>query len=306
MRNPPWALPLALPLGFLSLRVASALWTLILLASLLLSVRMVHGLQAFSHDRAHWLGFALTPCWICLIMGQTSLLALFGLVFFLRFNRQRPWLAGAALWLCALKPHLFLPFLAALVVWIVLSRSYRVLAGAAVTLGLSSALASLIDSNAWLDYFNLMRSPTVENDFIPCLPDEIRLWLAPHAPWTQYLPVAVACVWAIVYLWHRRAAWDWTANGSPLMLVSILFAPYCWLYDQCLVMPALLYGAYNTRSRNLLTVLALLIFAADIEICFIKVISPLWLWTAPAWFTWYLAARALAANQTAQSTEALA
>ena len=41
MRNPPWALPLSLPLGFVGLRIGGLVWSLILLACLLGSVRML-------------------------------------------------------------------------------------------------------------------------------------------------------------------------------------------------------------------------------------------------------------------------
>jgi hypothetical protein len=300
MRNPPWALPLAYPLGFLGLRVAAILWTLLLLACLLISVRMVRQLHGSPPNRIHWLGFAFTPAIICLTMGQTSLLALLGLVLFLRFHRCHPFNAGAALWLCALKPHLFLPFAAALAAWIVVSRSYKVLAGAAAALALSSAAAFLIDPTAWSAYTRMMRSPAVESEFIPCLADAMRHWLDPRAVWLQYLPAALCCLWALIYFWRRRIAWDWLSCSSPLMLVSLLAAPYCWFYDQCLAIPALLDGAYATRSRNLLAFLALAILLADIQICVVKVISPLWLWTAPAWLVWYLLARASAGKEASQ------
>jgi hypothetical protein len=297
MRNPPWALPLAYPLGFLPLRFAGILWTLLLLACLLVSIRMLHQLHGYPHSRIHWLGFAFTPAIICLTMGQTSLLALLGLVLFLRFHRCHPFLAGAALWLCALKPHLFLPFAAVLALWIVVSRSYKLLAGFTVALASTSAIAFLIDPSAWPDYLRLMRSPSVENQFIPCLADVFRHWLHPHAVWLQYLPAALACLWALVYFWRRRAHWDWLSDSSPLILVSLLAAPYSWLYDQCLAIPPLLDGAYATRSRKLLAVLALIILAADLQICFVKVTSTLFLWTIPAWLIWYLLARATAAKQ---------
>ena len=83
------------------------------------------------------------------------------------------------------------------------------------------------------------------------------------------------------------------------MLVSLVAAPYCWFYDQCLAIPALLEGAYATRSRSLLTVLALAIFVMDIEICAVRVISPLYLWTAPAWLAWYLCARRMPTHRAA-------
>ncbi len=231
-------------------------------------------------------------------MGQTSLLALLGLVLFLRFHRCHPMNAGAALWLCALKPHLFLPFAAVLALWIFLERAWKLLAGFAAALAFTSVLATLIDPSAWRDYTRLMRSPSVENQFIPCLAGALRHWLRPHAVWLQYLPVALACLWALGYFWRRRAHWDWLTNSSPLILVSLLAAPYSWFYDQCLAIPALLDGAYGTRSRKLLAALAMLILAADLEICFVKVSSTLWLWTIPAWLLWYLLARA---NSTRES-----
>jgi hypothetical protein len=239
-------------------------------------------------------------------MGQTSLPALLGLVLFLRFHRCHPFNAGAALWLCALKPHLFLPFAAVLALWILLTRAYKLLAGFAFALALTSAIAFLIDPSAWPDYIRLMRSPSVENQFIPCLADVFRHRLNPHAVWLQYLPAALACIWALVYFWRRRANWDWLTGSSSLILVSLFAAPYSWLYDQCLAIPALLDAAYATRSRKLLAALALLILAADLELCFVKVTSTLYLWTIPAWLTWFLIARALAAKKSPPQTIASA
>jgi hypothetical protein len=136
-----------------------------------------------------------------------------------------------------------------------------------------------------------MRSQLVESEFIPCLADALRHWVWPRITWTQYVPAAAACVWALLYFWRRRARWNWVTNGSPLMMVSILLAPYAWLYDQCLVLPALLDAGYATRRSGLLIVLSLMILTADMELCWAKVISPLWLWTAPAWLVWYLFAQ---------------
>lgn len=299
MRNPPWALPIAYPLGLLSLRTAGILWTLLLLACLLVSIRILRTLHGSPPNHIHWLAFAFPPAIICLTMGQTSILALLGLVFFLRFHRCHPFIAGAALWLCALKPHLLLPFATVLAVWIVLTRAWKLFAGFASALAVTSLVACIIDPSAWTDYARLMRSPSVENQFIPCLAGELRHWLRPHAVWLQYLPVALACLWALVYFWRRRAHWDWLSNSSPLILVSLLAAPYLWFYDQCLAIPALLDAAYATRSRKALAALALLILATDVELCAFKITSTLYLWTIPAWFVWFLIARATAVKQQA-------
>src|SRR5208283_585106 len=40
MRNPPWALPLAYPLGFIELRIGAFLWNILLIGCLLTSVHL--------------------------------------------------------------------------------------------------------------------------------------------------------------------------------------------------------------------------------------------------------------------------
>ena len=58
MRNPPWALPLAWLLGFLGLRVATTLWSLLLFACLLVSVRIIRELYGSPPNRLHWLALS--------------------------------------------------------------------------------------------------------------------------------------------------------------------------------------------------------------------------------------------------------
>jgi hypothetical protein len=77
-------------------------------------------------------------------------------------------------------------------------------------------------------------------------------------------------------------------------------SPYSWIYDQGLVIPALLQGAFLTRYRNLLIALAFL--SALVEIALYRSFShptamALWTyWTAPAWLAWYLVALAPSTN----------
>jgi hypothetical protein len=304
MRNPPWALPLVLPLGLVGVRIGALLWSLIPLACLWLSTRMMRRLYGDPVNRIHWLAIAFAPALICIIMGQTALFALLGLVLFLRFHRERPYVAGVSLWLCALKPQLFLPFVVVLLMWIVLTRSYKILAGGALAMAVSCALAFVIEPTAWQDYSKLMSGPGVENDLIPCLSAVMRMRLSPHSIWLQYLPVALACIWAVIFYWQRRNRWDWADHGSLLMLVSVLAAPYCWLYDQGVLIPALLQGAYTTRRRSLIAILALTNLPIEIALmCDVRITSLFYLWTAPAWLAWYLVARATASTSPVEATE---
>jgi hypothetical protein len=292
MRNPPWGLPPALPLGLVGLRVGALLWSLVLMACLAASVRMIWQMQGRPGNRLHWLGLSFAPALVCVFVGQTALFALLGYVLFLRLHGTRPFLAGISLWLCALKPHLFLPIGVVLVAWVLVSRSYKLVAGAAVAMAASCAATYWIAPTAWRDYIQMMRAPGIVREFVPCLSTALRLWLRPQAMWVEYLPVALGCAWALGYYWPRRSAWDWRKDGSLLMLVSLFLAPYCWLYDQGLAIPALLQGAYRTHSQSLLTALALASVAIEIElVCGIKIPSAHYLWAATAWLVWYLLAQ---------------
>jgi hypothetical protein len=291
MRNPPWSLPITLPLGLIGVRVGTLLWSLALLACLLISVHRLRRMHGLPGNYLHWLGASFAPALLCVMMGQTTIFALFGYVLFLDLHQRRPFLAGISLWLCALKPHLFILFGVVLLAWIVLTRSYRVLAGAAVAMAASCAIASCFYPSAWVDYARMMRTAGIESAPIPCLSVALRLWLNPHAIWLTYLPVTLGCAWALVYFWLRRRQWEWMTDGSLLMLVSLLTAPYSWIYDDGLAIPALLRGAYLTRSRILLVILAFASILIEAELlCGIKLTSSFYLWTTPAWLAWYLCA----------------
>lgn len=291
MRNPPWDLILTLPLGFIGLRIAALLWSLILAGCLVACVRMLWIMHGRPPNRLHWLGYSFAPAMVCLFAGQTSLFALVGLVLFLRLHATRPFLAGASLWLCALKPHLFLAFGVVLLAWMIASRSYRILAGGMAAIAASCGLVYFVDPMAWTQYFQMIRKSGIDKEIIPCLGVALRTWINPNAAWIPYVLPALACVWALGYFFVHRRTWSWMNEGSLVMLVSIVMAPYCWMFDQSLAVPALLQGAYAARSRVLLTVLAFVSVAIQIAlVAKVRINSPFYLLIAPVWLAWYLLA----------------
>ena len=306
MRNPPWTLPLVFPLGLVQMQFGNLLWSLVLLGCQIGSGWLVWQMFGRPPNHIHWLAVCFAPALICTFMGQTALFALLGVALFLRFNRTHPFSAGLALWLCALKPHLFLPIGIVLLAWIIVARQYRVLAGLAVALAASCALTSLIYPPAWSAYIQMMHSPAIAQEPIPCLSAAMRLHISPQTVWLQFLPAALACVWGLGYYWRRRTTWDWMRDGSQLMLVSLIAAPYCWIYDHGIAIPALLHGAYTTRSRLLIAFLALVnipIFGG--LVWGLSLTSELYLWIAPLWLAWYLLARAFDIQESAAPARAI-
>jgi hypothetical protein len=293
MWNPPPALLLVLPLGFLGPTTADLLWLLLLCVCLVASVRMVWIMHGGPKNQLHWLGYSFAPALVCLLAGQVSIFVLLGLVLFLRLHRPQPFLAGVSLWLCLLKPHLFLPFGIVLLVWAIITRSYKLLAGTAIALGVSTAIAFMLDPLVWVHYGQMMSTMStarMQQELIPCVSIMLRWTISPKTIWLQYLPSSLGCIWALAYFRKHYDHWDWMEHGSLLMLVSVLLAPYTWLMDQAILIPALLHAAYLTRSRSLVAIFALA--SAVIEIGTLRGLPPthsaFYLWTTPAWLAWYL------------------
>ncbi len=297
MRNPPTALLLVLPLGFVGPRSALLLWTLASLISLVISVRMVWIMHGRPETPLTLLGYTFGPAMVCLLVGQMSIFVLLGLTLFLRFHRSRPFYAGVSLWLCLLKPHLLLPFGVALLTWAIVTRNYKIVTGLAVALGISFAIALALDPPVWFHYQQMMAIQRADRVPIPCLSVALRRTLSPEATWLQFLPVLSGILWALMYYRRHRGDWDWITHGSPLVLLSVMVAPYVWLVDHAIVVPALLHAVYLTRSRAVIGLLALA--SAAIQVGIFKggtqmLHSTLYLWAAPAWCIWYVFATRLA------------
>lgn len=306
MRNPPWSLPLTLPLGFFPARAASLPWSLLMLVLLIVCARALWSQLGRPANHVQWLGYAFPAALECVIMGQTSLFLLVGMVGFLRWHRTRPFRAGAALWLCTLKPHLLIPWAVVLLLWIFYSRSYRILLGAFSALGISILVTSLIDPHAWSQYLYWARHSGISHEFIPCLAIEYRNLVNPHNEMLAFLPAMISIGFAIGFFLQRRRSWDWMRDGNALILVSLLVAPYCWLYDQCLAMPAIMAAAAGTGSRKVLAALGLLYLFLTLQpyLFHIALDSRWYLWPAPAWLIWYIFARQTARpGSTAESAQ---
>ena len=291
MGNAPPSLPIIYGLGLVSAKSGVRIWAALLSLCLIVAIQSIR--KALGELKAHvWvLAFAFAPALACLTMGQMAMLVLLGLALFLRFYSTQPFLAGVSLWLCLLKPQLFIPFGVVLAVWVWRKRQFPMLVGVLSAIALSLVLSARLDPACWSQYRAMMRVERYDRAAIPCISMALRD-LSGGGPFVQYLPTAIACIWAIWYFSRHKNDWDWIKHGSILTLVSLMAAPYSWFVDQCLAVPALMYGLYVTRSRLLIAALAWA--SVIIETAQLRGISLLHsnflLWTAPAWLIWYIAA----------------
>lgn len=288
--SPPAALALVVPLGFFGAKNGLVFWTMLEIACLADSIWIIWIVRGRPPTRMHLLGFLFAPALACIMAGQIGVFFLLGVALFLLWHENHPLPAGAALFSCALKPHLFLPVAVVLLVYCAWRKKQRILAGFAGALLASNAIVWCFDRHIWGQYREMMTTEGVSNRFAPTLSAELRLHVLPHSVWLQYLPMALACVWAAWYFWTRRDHWDWLDHGMLVLLVGLLCAPYAWFTDESVLLPVVMFGMYRAvASQRSLLPLGLAGACALIEIyANIRITAWYYLWTTPAWLAWYL------------------
>lgn len=292
--SPPAAFFLALPLGYVSAKTGLILWSLALLGAVSIANWILWIINGRPASRWHLLGYVFAPVIACQMAGQLGSFLLLSIALFFLLHQSSPFLAGAGLLPCALKPHLFLPFALVLVLWSIDHKTYRILAGFAVTLLAACLLSLPFDSHVWPQYSDLMSKTNVMEAFVPTWSVVFRFAVDRHATWLQLLPEACACVWAIWYFRAHRKDWNWSDNGLLLLLISAACTPYAWISDEAILFPAVLAGIHRSiaAGRSLLPI-AFVGAAALFEVlAAVKMTSPYYLWTTPAWIGWYLYATA--------------
>lgn len=294
MRNPPWALPLVTPLGLVGLRIAGILWMIGMGVCLSLSIRLLHRALGKPAGRFHLFGYCFPPVLACLVTGQSTLVILAGLALFLSLHRTRPFLSGLGLALCTIKPHLFIPFGLVLLVWILFDRAWRILAGVAVGVTAALSLVIFIDPHILPQYFDMLHSGRIQVELIPAtsaLPRLAEIYAFNRdIAWLQLMAAPVGAAWGLWYFLRRRRSWDWLANGSVLLIISLLSAPYAWFYDEVIAVPAILIAVLHARNagRSLLP-LGLPMMIAALELFgAVPFASGFYIWTAVAWVGAYM------------------
>jgi hypothetical protein len=287
MRNPPPALTLAFPLGFVDLQVGAALWYLLLGGCLMISIRLLWILNGRPNDRLHLVAYLFAPTVACMLTGQTSVFVLLGLTLFLYLRSTRPFLAGMCLALCAIKPHLLLPFGGVLLAWSWSRGSYRVLYGATAGLVCATSLPLALVPSVCTDYVAMLCQAGLDTEFIPTASSLFRIAIDRESAWVQSAPALFGLVWALWYFHRHRAEWDWNTHGLLLLLVSLLVAPYAWMTDEVIALPAILSATYLASKRSLVA-FGLLNGLAVVGIAMgIPLATGAYIWTSAAWLLWY-------------------
>jgi len=151
--------------------------------------------------------------------------------------------------------------------------------GTALLAGL--AIGFGLDRHGWSQYRAMMAVEPLQSEFVSCLSVAFRT--AAHGKaWVQYVPCVAACIVMLTIYARNRTRWDWVAHGPLLLAVSVVFAPYAWITDQVLLLPAV--WQLLARNSSYLRVAAVISGAMAIQFLDgVSFHSPWFLWSAPAW-----------------------
>lgn len=295
MRNPPWALPFALPLGLLTYSLAQRLWIWICLACILLSTRWLWVYYA-SAESPWVIGWAVTllfiPVATVLALGQIGPLVLLGIAGFLVYHdKHQDFAAGLFAFLIALKPHLAFLFWPALLLWVVRGRRWQVLGGFSMALIAACAVPLLLEPQVFMHYRGLWQETVVVWTETPTIGGALCHWLGRDQRWLAFTPAVIATAWFAAHYWRAKHDWQWREQMPILLLVSVASSPYAWFFDQVILLPAVLQqtARLSTSRRWLWPGVTYVLLNGLILILILNHRTVFWYaWTAPAWLIFYL------------------
>jgi len=286
MLNPPWALFLVAPLGYVGIHTGLFLWTILGIGCVLAFTQL---LNVPPKQRAF--AFVFAPALASIFSTQSSPFLLLSFSLFLRFYQSRPFLAGASLLLMAIKPHLFLIFWVVLLADCIYRRVWSILAGGLTALAAGTIFALCFDSQVWQHYFAMLRGYKLQQGFLPTASMLFRMLLDIHAFWLLFVPSAFAIVWGLWYYRQHRQAWDWRIHGMLLILVTIFVSPYGFFTDEIVLLPSIVFALTFPERRKytewillVINSVALLVIVAGHA----ALSSRAYLWTPVSWLLWFL------------------
>ena len=237
MWNPPWTLPLVLPLGALPARVAQLMWLLVGAAAIAVGVQLF-ARTLVGGRRTLWLAAAgFVPVYLVLQAGQIGPLLVLGAALACAYAGTRPLLAGAALVLVSVKPHLAYLVWVALIVDAVAARRWKLLGGG-IAVGLAfAALPLLFVPQVYHDYLHAMRDHPPAQWVSLTLGTLLRFAFGEGRFGLQFLPMLAGLGWFAWYWLPRRGSWHWGDELPKLLFVSFLTSPYgAWHFDLVLLL----------------------------------------------------------------------
>jgi hypothetical protein len=237
----PWVYPpgymyLIAPFGLVSFATAFLASTVLSLGLIALALR-----PFVAGNRVVWLAMALSPAFIAaLVIGQNSLIWLACLLAAIAALRDQRWvLAGVVIGCLTLKPQLGVLIAVALLAAGLWRTIFAATATALVLAVLPTLAAGL---KYWPMFFDrvseqgdrLLGAIGATDLMVGTFYLMVRLGLPAELALTVQTGLALACVFAVAFVWRSgRVSLD--TKAAALLAAIFLSAPYLWFYEAALM-----------------------------------------------------------------------
>jgi len=168
--------------------------------------------------------------------------------------------------------------------------------GVASTIIVSGVVALKYDASVFSHYWTMLSNPELNRELVPSAAIILKRMLPHSMRWIQYVPAIGGCIWAAWFFQRKRKTWKWEEQGTLVLLVSLAVAPYLWISDLTIAIPALLYATLRF-DRQFVLVIAL--STASVELMTIfhpNLHAPIYAIFAPACLGFYVLSMYRAAN----------
>ena len=249
--TPPTVLLLLGPFSLLPFNVTSYLWIVLNLQCIVIVCKIIaRWLPVMTVPKLIVISLAFPPFAALLVWGQISGLVLLGYVAFINFaQRRRDWFAGLSLLLTTFKPHLGFLVWIFLGFWILKHRRWRVFYGFLVGLVIALGLITLIHP-LWLRDYQASLSNSPLRYEASTIFRIIHINLFPQWPWVQFAGVVISSLCVVIFLLIRNENLRLLPSIPFLLLLSVFFAPYGWVYDQVVTLPAYVWLANDLFRKH--------------------------------------------------------
>ena len=276
--TPPMLLSLVFPMGLLSFKLSVYLWLSIMFALSLESCVLCYNLfeSIRKEIRTVKLGLAfffLTffPFYTSFYFGQLSPLLLFGLVLSLvcfdRGNRGvvNNFLGGLCLSVTSLKPHLLYLLYIYIFILSIREKKWKTLAGMMSGIIILMVFPVLYNPKIITYFFHSAKSPPVYWKS-PTLGSFFQGMFQKHSVILRFIPTIIAGSLMTLFIFLSKRNLSKTTAIYYLLPLSLLTTPYCWVYDQMLIAPAIFFifsrfqkTIYRWNSRQFLVGILLIL-----------------------------------------------
>jgi hypothetical protein len=288
--NPPWLMLLFVPLGLLPFNIAMIVWTFI--NALLIGLIMIFSWQIATNNQpsrgilsAFIAGYFFAITISYLVIGQITVLVLLGMLLSIwLIGKGKDIFAGTGLVLTIIKPQTSYLFLLILIIWVINNRRWKVIEGFIVALVTTTIIFWIFDPSWVTDYYKLIG----KLPFSLTYTSTIGSFFAAKLNTKVFYFASIMLLLLIKPLLRIQGKYGWLTTLNLSLLVSLPFSPYGFVFDQILLLPAIIQiiswvwnGALTKRNKSLIIGLMVAFYMLALYMLSIPILEYYWFFVLP-------------------------